>query len=174
MPPSFDALSKSLAAGSSRRSLLRGLVGAATGGAIAMAGRDALAAPPSKVGICHRDGQGRYRYQEVSWNAAPAHEAHGDAIDPDFTSDANHCGGCGITCGDGYTCQASVCVVATPPGQCWWQTPSGQYVPSELGWGYPLSYAECQAFDGCHEGGGGIEACTKWTVNANDDFTAWP
>jgi hypothetical protein len=110
---SFDTLSRTLATGASRRSLLRGMVGAAVGGALA--GRSAVAAPQSKVGICHQDDLGQYRYQEVNGNAVPAHEAHGDAIAPDFSSDSNHCGGCGIACGDGYTCQDSACVEVTPP-----------------------------------------------------------
>lgn len=110
---SFDALSRTLATGTSRRSLLRGLAGAAVAGMLV--DRHVAAQPQPKVGICHRNGEGQYRYQEVNGNAVPAHEAHGDAIAPDFSSDANHCGGCGITCADGYTCEAGSCAEATPP-----------------------------------------------------------
>jgi hypothetical protein len=110
----FDTLTRALAAGASRRTVLRRLAGGLLGGAAVARGLPPVAAQPQpKVAICHLDGQGRYRYQEVNGNAVSGHEAHGDAIAPDFSSDASHCGGCGITCADGHTCDDGACVEST-------------------------------------------------------------
>jgi hypothetical protein len=107
----FDTLTRALTSGASRRTVLRRLAGGLLGGAAVARGLQPTGAQPQpKVGICHRDGEGRYRYQEVNGNAVATHEAHGDVIAPDFSSDASHCGGCGITCGDGETCDDGECV----------------------------------------------------------------
>jgi hypothetical protein len=76
----FDDLSRSLATGSSRRSLLRGLLG----GAAALAGLGAgstAAAPKGKVDVCHYDADsGTYHKININRNAYDAHIAHGDLV----------------------------------------------------------------------------------------------
>ena len=77
----FDDLARSLATRHSRRSVVQSL-GAAmlgTAGFIGLRGM-ASAAPRDKVGICHRVGDGTYRYIEVDRNAVSAHEGHGDFL----------------------------------------------------------------------------------------------
>lgn len=74
----FDDLTRSLAPGASRRTLLRGMLG----GAAALVGLRAAstaAAPPDKMDICHYDpDSGTYRLFTVNENALDAHIAHGD------------------------------------------------------------------------------------------------
>ncbi len=106
----FDRLTRHMAQGTSRRTLLRLASGLLGGAAAATALQPTSARPQPKVGICHLDDQGWYRYQEINGNAVAAHAAHGDAIDPDFSSDPDHCGGCGIACGAGFTCDEEACV----------------------------------------------------------------
>lgn len=91
----FDPLVRSLAAGSSRHQVSRGLL--AGGGVLAARGVASTVAA-SKVTICHWNGTS-YNQISVSTNAIPAYSKHpGDVIAPDFTSDSINCGGCGIAC----------------------------------------------------------------------------
>lgn len=92
----FDALTRSLASGQSRRGVLKGLTGMAVGGLLAAVGVVEAEAKPT-VGICHRTGDGRYKYMTVNQNAVPAHEAHGDVVTG--LSDVANCGACGNACG---------------------------------------------------------------------------
>src|SRR6478735_2298617 len=109
----FDKLVKSLARDTSRRDVIKGLAGSAVGGMLAMARFNRSdAAPAAKVGICHRTGSASNPvvYITVSSNAIPAHQAHGDVINPDFQTDINNCGGCSIVCDDGDPCTINSCV----------------------------------------------------------------
>lgn len=109
----FDGITRALASGTSRRSVLRGMFGTAVGGALATIGVRAAGAQPSKVGICHQTGSASnpYEYIEVSEHAVPAHAAHGDATYVDLTSDVNNCGWCGNVCAAGEACVDGACVV---------------------------------------------------------------
>lgn len=79
----FDNLSRMMANGASRRTVLRGVVG----GALAAVGlRGGAAAKLNKVDICHRTGNGSYHHINVSVNALNAHLRHGDRT-------ADHCEG---------------------------------------------------------------------------------
>lgn len=86
----FDTLTKSLATGTSRRSVIGGLFG----GAFGITGLSRAAAGPApKVDICHYDEDtGTYHLISVSGNALKAHEAHGDHLAVD--------GSCGTICAE--------------------------------------------------------------------------
>jgi hypothetical protein len=134
----FDDLTKAFAAGTSRRSLLRGLLGAATG-AVALASRDVGAQRRNQVGICHKSWAWSSDWRYITIDARDerrieAHLEHGDTVDPDFENDPNNCGGCGNTCeapanayatcnggwcgfscSSGYEWNGSACVEIAPP-----------------------------------------------------------
>lgn len=107
----FDAMARQLAAGRSRRSVLRGLIG---GSAALVAGKagSTLAAKEPKVTICHLGGDGLFRPISVSSNALSAHLAHGDG---QLGTD-DHCSACGDSCGEGTSCLEYVCVPDGPTG----------------------------------------------------------
>jgi hypothetical protein len=68
------------------------------------------------VVVCHRTKSAASPVVqiEVSEAAVPAHQAHGDAINPDFSSDPANCSACGVACTGEDTCQAGQCESATP------------------------------------------------------------
>ncbi len=93
----FDELSRSMAGNKNRRSILRA-IGALTLGASGVAGfRTSVgAAKNDKVNVCHRTGNGSYRYISVAASAVDAHVAHGDHVSN--LDDVNNCGACGNVC----------------------------------------------------------------------------
>lgn len=92
----FDALAKTLATGTSRRSVIGGMFG----GALAITGLSRAAGKPAgKVDICHYDDEtGLFHLINVSMNAYDAHMAHGDAPVGAIGSSVEHCLGCGVAC----------------------------------------------------------------------------
>ncbi|HET8521954.1 MAG TPA: hypothetical protein VFL82_01900, partial [Thermomicrobiales bacterium] len=110
----FDEITRAFARGASRRGVLKGIAGGIFGGAAAVMRHGGMAA--DKVQVCHMTGSASNPVVliTVSTNAIPAHEAHGDVINPDFQNDVNNCGGCLISCDDGDPCTIDTCVA----GQC--------------------------------------------------------
>jgi hypothetical protein len=105
----FDDLTRALAATRSRRQVLKGLAATAVA---AIAGPHAAGAALNKVMVCHHTGaaDNPALLIEISANAVPAHQAHGDVINPDFDNDPFNCGGCSIVCDDGDPCTINACV----------------------------------------------------------------
>lgn len=93
----FDELSRAFASGATRREVLKGVLG----GALGIIGFSrGVSAQAKKVQVCHLtdDPENPVALLSVSVNAVAAHDAHGDVIDPDFSSDAYNCNGCGVVC----------------------------------------------------------------------------
>lgn len=91
----FDDLTRSLSSESTRRTLLRGLLG----GAAALVGLHATAsaAPRGKVDVCHYDADsGTYHRINVNENALQAHLNHGDNSN--------------VGCASGYALNTDTCV----------------------------------------------------------------
>jgi hypothetical protein len=80
----FDDIATAMVAGTSRRSLLRGVLGAATGGAAALVGRETLSRGRT-VEICHRTWAWSTDWRVITVNASDtrkiqAHLEHGDYL----------------------------------------------------------------------------------------------
>ena len=107
----FDAWTRRFATATSRRAVLRGLIG---GGAAALASRSSTTLG-AKADICHRTGNGSFELINVNTAALPDHEAHGDGY---LGTDA-HCSACGNACVAGQSCCAGSCVdLLSDPGNC--------------------------------------------------------
>lgn len=166
----FDSLTRMMASGASRRTVLRG----ALGGALAAVGLRSVAgaAPAAKVDICHQTGNGTYRHINVSVNALDAHIAHGDFTDCEgnFEVDFDSCTCvCGLTsCGTGSelntdTCECDPvdeCMAAdltrcsSGSGRCVESVDTGEFICAGTGWEYAScdSSADCVCEDilGCY------------------------
>ena len=150
----FDRLVKAIATGTSRRTMLKGVIG--VGGASLASGAGLLRLDPSmaaadNVPVCHWDGTlGAFKLISVSSDAVPAHERHGDIANPDFSS-LTTCGDCNTSCSapsNGQaTCTAGACAITCNPG----------YVPNAAGTGCvvdcspecPEGYTCCDNLECC-------------------------
>lgn len=93
----FDALTRTIARGSTRRGTIKTLAGGAAGGLAALLGAGADAAPKAKADCC-----------------PSAHPVLCGLTCTDTKGDPANCGGCGIACPSGVTCLGGVCVACTP------------------------------------------------------------
>jgi hypothetical protein len=195
----FDHLTRSLATGATRRSLLRSLGAGTIAGTLSLFGAGQAVAKGGKVGICHLGFDGTFKYIKVSASAIPDHTAHGDAIDPDFATNLDHCGGCGQACpappahataacddgGCGWTCDAEYhpegdgCVADDPCQLITSEVPVCYHLerkgPELFCWAFiGYGYDDCRGEDSCHDGGGhNSGGCFKWTNDSDDDFSSW-
>jgi hypothetical protein len=129
--------------------VLKGLAAAALGGALTAIGiGGAAAAKGDKVSFCHQNDNGTYDYVTVSQSAAAAHRTHGDVENPNFATDANNCGDCGIVCG-GDACNTPVCI----GGQCGTSPLTGPECETEDGEAGTCSGGACVAVGTCPSGG---------------------
>lgn len=93
----FDDLTRSMAGGTNRRSVLKAFGGLALGAAGLVGLRSSGdAAKKDKVNICHRTGNGSYNYISVAAPSVDAHIAHGDQVSN--LDDVDNCGACGNVC----------------------------------------------------------------------------
>jgi Stigma-specific protein, Stig1 len=99
----FDALTRAVARGSSRRGALKALAGGAVGGLAALAGGGAAAAPRPKPGCC-----------------PSGHPVLCGLTCTDTKADPANCGGCGHSCDAGTVCANGVCAAppCTSPADC--------------------------------------------------------
>jgi Stigma-specific protein, Stig1 len=114
----FDALTRTLAAGSTRRTIVRGLIASIPGSLfLKRASRDALAQPTDcsmLAGIpCQGDGECQ------GTGTVPICPANicCDGICIDTLNDPANCGGCGTTCAPAESCRRGQCVALCPPDQ---------------------------------------------------------
>lgn len=154
----FDGITKALATGTSRRSVVRGIFG----GALAAAGLSRVnAAPMEKVVICHYDADtGLYHSISVSGNAYDAHVAHGDLLSCGAGYELNgetctcepiyFCEVLNGPCGEGGRCVEDVdtglLVCANDPGYCEACSTASDCVDNP---GICASDGNC-GFDHCH------------------------
>lgn len=171
----FDTLTKSLATGTSRRSVIGGLFG----GAFGITGLSRAAAGPApKVDICHYDADNDVFFMiNVSSNSLSGHLGHGDFEPADLACDTDQQvaeSGCSCECTDPVeSCAAHmqfsdsgcscVChVYETEEPQCYWM----ENYTGDSCW-LPTSYdeAQCFALNSCGEGGGQSGGgCYMWAT----------
>jgi hypothetical protein len=151
--PSFDTLAKRVASGSSRRDVIKVILGSAAGGALSLAGalglRDVAAACKGYLQSCKTgtDCCSGYCHPNKRCNCPPntAYCSGNCVAKSQFQSDINNCGSCGKRCRSDGACVNGICTLPA----C---APAGGYGPG-------LST------------GPGCEAITfRWSAQPGTDF----
>ena len=151
-PTRFDALTRRLATGTSRRSVLRGLVAGLLAG-IGLA-KVAAADTSSKITLCHQTGSASNPWVliTVAQPAATTHLANGDTY-PNSDGTCGDCQACAV--GGGTTCDNPGCCTALLPDNvdicsgpyCQLtsedQITAGSYTITVLAPGYPFCGWHC-------------------------------
>lgn len=121
----FDHLARTFAQSSSRRSVLKGILGGAAGGVLALLGQGGAAAAPGGNGNGNGNGGGGGTSKKPDCCPASAPRLC-DTQCVDVDTDPNNCGGCGQTCASGV-CANGVCGTGCRPGttQSCYDGPSG-------------------------------------------------
>lgn len=106
----FDDLTRKLATGISRRSVLKGMFGT-TAAILAGTRAGSTLAGASKTGVCHYTGSGTnpWQYIDIADAAVQTHLDHGDDLYELGTS-IKHCGVCGNTCVDAPANGSPACI----------------------------------------------------------------
>lgn len=138
----FDDLTRKLATGISRRSVLKGMFGT-TAAILAGTRAGSTLAGASKTGVCHYTGSGTnpWQYIDIADAAVQTHLDHGDDLYELGTS-VKHCGVCGNTCVDAPANGSPACI----EGRCDFTCNAG-YEPDGNGACVPIESCEQTCVD---------------------------
>lgn len=179
----FDGMARALAAGRSRRSVLKGLVGLTGGAAVATVAGERADAAWSTL-ICLPDGSGGYTKRLVPTAAAPFYIQRYNAVYPDASGScfeepcpaffARDGGACIVPCQRG-TCEGCDYCGATPSGEAYclegdWQWDCDEVCTADTDNCSPCLYVlDSNGLPACASGSG---ACVTETATMVSCFSS--